>query len=85
MFRMEWAGQAACTGTGVETWYDGDSRTVSPNEQTLRRVCSSCPVQMECQEHAVMHERWGFWGGMSAAERARLRRKRNLILDDSVA
>ena len=85
MFRMEWADSAACAGTGVEVWFEGDDRTNSPNELTLRRVCNSCPVKPECVEHAIANERWGFWGGLSASERSRLRRSKNLILDDSVA
>ncbi|MEU7313464.1 WhiB family transcriptional regulator [Streptomyces sp. NPDC007083] len=39
-------------------------------EQAAKRVCSGCPVLVECREHAlVMPEPYGVWGGLTAAER----------------
>jgi WhiB family transcriptional regulator, redox-sensing transcriptional regulator len=49
-------------------------------EQAAKRVCSRCPVMVECREHAlVLPEPYGVWGGLTAAERrvvlARRRRR----------
>jgi WhiB family redox-sensing transcriptional regulator len=49
-------------------------------EEAAKRVCSRCPVMVECREHALMQpEPYGVWGGLTAAERrvvlARRRRR----------
>lgn len=42
-----------------------------------RRVCSGCPVRMECLEFAIEHgEQHGMWGGFTPTEIRRLRRTR---------
>lgn len=42
-----------------------------------RKVCSQCPVTVECLEFVMAFEqqghRQGFWGGLSPKERDRLR------------
>lgn len=39
-------------------------------EQTAKRVCATCPVLVECREHALLQpEPYGVWGGLTAAER----------------
>ncbi|MDH6225264.1 WhiB family redox-sensing transcriptional regulator [Streptomyces sp. MJP52] len=49
-------------------------------EEAAKRVCSRCPVMVECREHALLQpEPYGVWGGLTAAERrlvlARRRRR----------
>ncbi|GGO97645.1 WhiB family transcriptional regulator [Wenjunlia tyrosinilytica] len=49
-------------------------------EEAAKRVCSNCPVLLECREHALLQpEPYGVWGGLTAAERrvvlARRRRR----------
>lgn len=43
----------------------------------VRKICAGCPVSAECLELAL-RERivWGVWGGLTSAERKRLRRGR---------
>lgn len=39
-------------------------------------VCSSCPVQDECLNYALdTNQSEGIWGGVTAVERAKLRRR----------
>ena len=32
--------------------------------RAIETICGACPVQAECREWAVQHERIGFWGGV---------------------
>lgn len=38
-------------------------------ERHARRLCISCPVQVQCQEAARANHEYGFWGGESEEER----------------
>lgn len=70
---------ASCKGMDVDLFYDdyliaerhtGGYISTAPRQHAyLRRVCLSCPVVQECREYAITHERYGFWGGMTAMER----------------
>lgn len=41
-----------------------------------RSVCGPCPVRSDCLEYALIaDERWGVWGGLTAPERERIRRR----------
>lgn len=78
MIRSEqapWMAEAACRGTGPDLFYPpakgGDARQA-------KAICAECQVRLSCLEHAIeQHEILGVWGGMSARERARLRRVRS--------
>lgn len=50
----------------------------SPREwQMMRKACAGCPVVAQCAEYAIEHEPdFGFWGGLSVAERRQIRRLR---------
>ncbi len=38
-------------------------------EAHARRLCQSCPVQVECQVFARANREYGYWGGESEEER----------------
>jgi WhiB family redox-sensing transcriptional regulator len=41
-----------------------------------KRVCAACDVRAQCLQYALDHgERFGVWGGLTANERTRLRKK----------
>jgi len=40
-------------------------------------ICSYCPMLDECGEHGIAHEDYGYWGGMSIADRIRERKLRD--------
>jgi WhiB family redox-sensing transcriptional regulator len=43
-------------------------------ERRAKLVCASCPVRVECLEHAIaVDERYGIWGGLNQEERRHLR------------
>lgn len=61
-----WMEVAACRGEDPALFYSDDER----EQSRARRVCSQCPVQMECLDYALANgERDGMWGGTGERER----------------
>jgi hypothetical protein len=54
----------------------------NPNDVPLEAIeaCAKCEVRQECAEWAIRHEAFGYHGGMTQAERARIRRKERIML-----
>lgn len=52
--------------------------------ESLRLICSGCPVKSDCLEHALRFEHHGFWGGTSPHERRELRKKLNIVVTDPI-
>ena len=43
-------------------------------ERRAKAVCATCPVRVECLQHAVaVDERYGIWGGLNQDERRSIR------------
>lgn len=54
-------------------------------EQMMEQACISCHLYAECLEWAVWREGYGYWAGTRPADRARMRRMRNIILESPEA
>lgn len=66
--------EAACAGMDVNFFYDlEEMRNGNPvrkeNLDTLRRLCTGCPLWAKCLEWGFEEERYGVWGGMMSQER----------------
>lgn len=77
----EWTARAACRDHPIDLWFppQGDDRfdrTVQAANAEAVAICRTCPVITECREHGIRHEEHGTWGGLSARERARIRKQR---------
>jgi hypothetical protein len=77
------AGQARCAGSGLDPdqWYPVSTEPARARHEAAAAiaVCASCPVRAWCLELSLRH--WdvgqhGVWGGLVAADRADLRRRR---------
>jgi WhiB family redox-sensing transcriptional regulator len=69
-----WVQRAACRNTGTQLFFATDDVRVA----AARRLCRSCPVRAECADYALnLPDLSGIWGGMTAAERRRLRQARS--------
>lgn len=72
-----WQLRGACRNVNHDLFYsDDDERPIERRlrEQHAREVCRSCPVTTLCLEYALeIEEPHGMWGGMSEAERQRIR------------
>ena len=77
-----WAAEAACAGLSTALFFPpedaGPGHSLSRRDLSeARRVCAECPVRAECLEWAIERgERYGVWGGLTAVERAKERRRR---------
>lgn len=70
-FDPDWRKYAACRGQSPSTFFFEDT---SPNHEA-RRMCTTCPVRIDCLEYATEHEKdWGIWAGVTARVRLTLRR-----------
>lgn len=69
--RPAWHAQAACRGMGWQLFFVERGENVQP----ARAVCEGCPVQAQCLE-AAQSENFGIWGGQTAKERSKGRRRR---------
>lgn len=73
----DWRSNAACRGMTVELFFkpaDGEtSEQRRAREAAAKAICEACPVRIECLDHALAtDERYGIWGGTTAADRRRL-------------
>lgn len=68
-----WAVDAMCKDMDTNIFYD------SEEELVLRAICGGCPVRNECLDYAVRNLEYGFWGGTTATERAKIRRGRKMF------
>lgn len=69
----------ACRGPGIDPrwWY---SDPLSPQEAAALRVCSRCDVRAECLAHAVTHDEYGIWGGVTERERRWVRERGRRVI-----
>lgn len=74
----QWAEDAACRGLPLEMFFlDCTDRRSERKVREARAVCRSCPVRLDCAQHALSRpERFGVWGGLTPGERHRIRRSR---------
>jgi WhiB family redox-sensing transcriptional regulator len=75
----EWKLEARCRGEDPELWFprtEGQrerNQTVRAWTMTAKAICAQCPVIADCLGYAMTCDvRYGIWGGMTEAERARL-------------
>ena len=71
--RPEWHSRAACKGLDTEIFFSEKYEDMT----TAKSICAECPVQLECQEYALIHPNIkGIWGGNSEREIQTIRRRR---------
>ena len=69
--QLDWQADALCAETDPEMFMPlkGGSTVAA------KRVCGECPVRVACLDFAVVtRQPEGIWGGLTASERARMRR-----------
>jgi WhiB family redox-sensing transcriptional regulator len=74
--RPAWMADAACREHPELNFHPGRGADTRP----LREVCAGCLVRTQCLDYVMQHEGThaeGFWAGLSARERRRLRRRSN--------
>ncbi len=79
---MTWLERAGCLGTDPEVFFvgyglgQGQGRISDASLARALALCASCPVTAECLDYAMTrHQDEGIWGGMTARQRIKLRRR----------
>ena len=74
--------QAGCRGLDTELFYPDRDVFTKDEESMFQRMCVECPVMLQCLEWALVHERYGVWGGTTPSQRQRERRRRGWVVND---
>lgn len=74
-----WVRYAACKGKPLVIFFP-DYRIMNDSRYCqARAICDVCPVKNSCLDMAIVYEdtddKWGMFGGLTPAERSRLRKK----------
>lgn len=67
----DWQSQANCVGR-TELFFPPRAERPQARlrrEAKAQRLCSECPVVVECRSHAREHREYGYWAGESEEER----------------
>ena len=78
MIRTEWMKHSNCKDINPGLFYIERGEQIS---QDVINACLACPVQEQCQEYAIKHEKYGYWGGLSEKARQNLRTERGIKLE----
>lgn len=72
LYIFNWTEAALCREVGVEPFFPekGD------HANEAKRVCTSCPVRVECLREAVESDVEGIWGGFNDRDRHIIKRQR---------
>jgi WhiB family redox-sensing transcriptional regulator len=68
-----------CAEVDGDIWFPeqgSDHRIIN----IAKGICGRCTHQFECTEWGIHNERFGIWGGLTAADREIVRRKRKIRL-----
>lgn len=69
-----WHAEAACRSLGEpEIFFPHATEQEKFGAAAARPYCDTCPVMYECLKAALDGNEWGTWGGMTHAERLRLK------------
>lgn len=76
-----WQALGRCNPETAHLFYPPDHRerpaARAAREQAAKAICRRCPVLLTCREYALATgERHGIWGGLTEADRRRVRRPR---------
>ena len=47
----------------------------------IKRLCAGCGVKDECLGWAILHERYGVWGGVGEETREAMRRRKKIAIE----
>lgn len=77
--RPEWQADSACGDVpNPAIFFPSPGDTQSLRE--AKRICSECPVMLDCLEYAFANkERYGIWGGKSTRERLLILRAKRML------
>ena len=72
----DWQEKAICRGIEVGRFYPSENEPIDPE---LSALCSTCPVQQKCLNHAILYEQYGYWGGTTERQRVTIRKQSGIV------
>jgi WhiB family redox-sensing transcriptional regulator len=66
--------QAACTEEDTDIFFP-ENGDVKGKTELAKAICASCPIAVQCLQFAIANEELGIWGGTTAEERKRFKRR----------
>jgi len=76
----DWQLLGSCRGEDPGLFFHPEGERGPTREARItaaKEICSSCPVQLQCAEHALtVREPYGVWGGLSEEDREDVYRQR---------
>jgi WhiB family redox-sensing transcriptional regulator len=73
---QDWREHGACLSADPDLFFPISSRGVSTAQITqAKSICAACPVRESCLTFALDSQQHGIWGGSTADERKRMRRR----------
>lgn len=75
------SGEEPCTSVPWELFFPEVDDPNPSHRRVLRALCDACPVLSMCRDHALRHEEYGFWAGMTAKDRRLVRRELRIPLE----
>jgi hypothetical protein len=67
-----------CAQVDGDLWFPEKQKGNPRGLRLAKELCSICIHRLECAEWGITYERHGIWGGLTAAERKKIRGKRKL-------
>ena len=74
---MRFSDIPACNGIDVEVFFTEEKGHYA-NLDYIKKICNTCPVQVECSDYAMEHLVHGIWAGTTKQERDKYRSKHNI-------
>lgn len=65
----DWSKESLCRGHADSEFFT----SVGVNPTGARKLCPTCPVQVECLNYAIIYDECGVWGGTTESERKALK------------
>src|SRR4051812_26295791 len=81
----DWRALGACRDKPVHWFFPPVTRTTDNHGDPADvadalNCCASCPVLLDCRTWGIAHEKEGVWGGLTASQRDRQRRRTGIRL-----
>lgn len=71
----QWRDFGNCRDMPRNLFFDYELESKQRIPERIKQACMDCPVRTSCLEHAIRHERFGYWANTTAGQRRRLRIK----------
>ena len=69
----DWRHDASCKNEDKRHFYAHEEGERIAIPERIIQMCESCSVKLECLNHALDFENYGYWGGTTAKERREMR------------